>query len=146
VFSFLLNQNFVSNKTLLFLKVALLLSFLSVTTAGCSSFTAGVDRSEQGNQDLTVSHPSTEPDPHTSSPVSSFNVTPTVNATSVDIEDVKIPEQTPFVVQPFSSFHVSRAGNNTDGRSWDTAWNELDQIRWEKVNPGDTILIDGGEY
>jgi len=37
-------------------------------------------------------------------------------------------------------------GDNTNGRSWETAWNELDQIRWDLVNPGDTIIIDGGEY
>lgn len=39
---------------------------------------------------------------------------------------------------------VSKNGNNTDGRSWLTAWNELDRINWSIVQSGDTILIDGG--
>jgi hypothetical protein len=43
-------------------------------------------------------------------------------------------------------FYVSKEGNNTDGKSWETAWNEVDQIRWENVRPGDTIMISGGEY
>ena len=33
---------------------------------------------------------------------------------------------------------------NGDGTSWETAWNELNQIEWNLVNPGDTIWIDGG--
>jgi hypothetical protein len=44
------------------------------------------------------------------------------------------------------AFYISKQGNNTDGKSWNTAWNELDQIRWEDVEPGDTIMIGGGEY
>jgi hypothetical protein len=39
---------------------------------------------------------------------------------------------------------VSRNGNNGDGKSWATAWNELNQINWSVVKPGDTILLDGG--
>ncbi|RME44407.1 MAG: hypothetical protein D6791_13250, partial [Chloroflexi bacterium] len=40
--------------------------------------------------------------------------------------------------------YVSRLGNNRDGRSWATAWNELAQINWAVIRPGDTILLDGG--
>lgn len=43
-----------------------------------------------------------------------------------------------------TTFYVSRLGNNADGTSWDTAWNELDQIDWSVIQPGDMILIDGG--
>ena len=43
-----------------------------------------------------------------------------------------------------TTFYVSRAGSNGDGRSWAAAWNELDQIDWGVIQPGDTILIDGG--
>lgn len=111
-----------SDKTLLFSKVALLLSFLLMTTAGCPATS-----SKQGNETLTVTQPY-------------------ANATPPEITDVPTPEDTPFVIQPFSIFYVSLAGNNADGRSWDTAWNELDQIQWEEVSPGDTILIGGGEY
>ena len=43
-----------------------------------------------------------------------------------------------------TAFYVSKRGNNGDGRSWASAWNELDRINWGAVQPGDTILIDGG--
>jgi hypothetical protein len=42
------------------------------------------------------------------------------------------------------TFYVSRNGNNADGLSWATAWNELSRINWGAVAPGDTILVDGG--
>ena len=42
------------------------------------------------------------------------------------------------------TYYVSRNGNNGDGRSWSSAWNELDQIDWNVIQPGDTIIIDGG--
>jgi hypothetical protein len=41
-------------------------------------------------------------------------------------------------------YYVSKTGNNANGTSWATAWNELDQINWSVIQPGDTILIDGG--
>ncbi len=41
-------------------------------------------------------------------------------------------------------FYVSKAGSNADGTSWATAWNELDRIDWNIVQPGDTVLLDGG--
>jgi hypothetical protein len=44
-----------------------------------------------------------------------------------------------------ATYYISRSGSNTDGRSWATAWNELDQIDWSVVQPGDTLLIDGGQ-
>lgn len=43
-----------------------------------------------------------------------------------------------------TTYYVSKMGSNADGRSWVTAWNELDQINWDVINPGDTILLDGG--
>jgi hypothetical protein len=47
---------------------------------------------------------------------------------------------------PPNRYYVSRFGDNRDGLSWETAWNELDQIDWEVVDPGDTILLDGGRF
>lgn len=44
-----------------------------------------------------------------------------------------------------ASFYVSINGDNTAGTSWGTAWNELDQIDWTLILPGDRIFIDGGE-
>lgn len=40
---------------------------------------------------------------------------------------------------------VSRNGDNTTGQDWAGAWSELNQIRWDLVQQGDTILIDGGD-
>ena len=54
-----------------------------------------------------------------------------------------IPTPTPY---QSVTFYVSPTGKNTNGRSWNTAWNELDQIQWEEISPGDTIVIAGGEY
>src|SRR5215831_18683390 len=44
----------------------------------------------------------------------------------------------------YHTYYVSRNGNNADGLSWATAWNELNQINWSIIQPGDTILLDGG--
>ena len=41
-------------------------------------------------------------------------------------------------------YYVSKNGNNADGKSWATAWNELNQINWPVIQPGNTILLDGG--
>lgn len=41
-------------------------------------------------------------------------------------------------------YYVSKNGSNGDGTTWASAWNELDQIDWDVIEPGDTISIDGG--
>jgi hypothetical protein len=43
-----------------------------------------------------------------------------------------------------TTYYVSRDGDDRGGRSWQHAWNELDQIRWRLVRPGDVVTIDGG--
>jgi hypothetical protein len=48
-----------------------------------------------------------------------------------------------FAATP-TTYYVSKNGSNTGGTSWATAFNELNQINWTLINPGDTILIDGG--
>ena len=50
----------------------------------------------------------------------------------------------PLISKPHDTFYVSKQGDNSDGLSWATAWNELDQINWSIIQPGHTILIDGG--
>jgi hypothetical protein len=45
-----------------------------------------------------------------------------------------------------NTFYVTESGNNTTGTTWATAWNELDQIKWSSVNPGDTVKLAGGTY
>lgn len=51
-------------------------------------------------------------------------------------------------INPTETFFVSRAGDNSDGRTWKTAWNELDQIKWAKLSASKAakirIEIDGG--
>lgn len=42
------------------------------------------------------------------------------------------------------TYYVSKNGNGTNGTSWATAWNELARVNWSVVEPGDTILLDGG--
>lgn len=42
------------------------------------------------------------------------------------------------------TFYVSRNGSNADGRSWTSAWNELDQVDWRQLARGSTLLLDGG--
>jgi hypothetical protein len=54
-----------------------------------------------------------------------------------------VVQRTPVVVRG-KAYYVSKNGNNTDGRSWSTAWNELNQINWSVIKPGDVILLDGG--
>lgn len=53
-----------------------------------------------------------------------------------------------FILKSFAAggqtYYVSRDGNNADGTSWTTAWNDLNQIDWNVINAGDTIKIDGG--
>jgi len=42
-------------------------------------------------------------------------------------------------------FYVSPTGSGEGGRSWKAAFTDLSKIRWDKVQPGDTIFIDGGK-
>lgn len=47
----------------------------------------------------------------------------------------------------YQTFYVSKAAApaaNNDGCSWSHAWNDVDEIDWARVGPGDTIVIDGG--
>lgn len=50
----------------------------------------------------------------------------------------------PLIASGPDTFYVSRLGSNGDGLSWDTAWSDLDQINWQSIQPGNTILLDGG--
>jgi hypothetical protein len=43
-----------------------------------------------------------------------------------------------------ASYYVSPSGSNQNGQSWATAWNELNQINWSVIQPGDVINLDGG--
>ena len=73
-----------------------------------------------------------------------------VNLPTMPQQDVLAGEATdfsaylPLIYKPYDTFYVSKLGNNSDGLSWASAWNELDQIDWSIIQPGHTILIDGG--
>jgi hypothetical protein len=44
-----------------------------------------------------------------------------------------------------ASWYVSKAATGTNqGTSWTNAWNELNQINWNIIQPGDIIYLDGG--
>jgi hypothetical protein len=68
--------------------------------------------------------------------------TPLPTATSTPLSASSSPSATPTAGG--SRYYVSKAGSNADGRSWATAWNELNQIQWASLRPGDTVLLDGG--
>lgn len=67
------------------------------------------------------------------------------NLMSIDKEISYTTPETEQQTQPNTIFFVSRNGNNQDGLSWESAWDELDQIDWSIIKPGDTIYLDGGE-
>jgi hypothetical protein len=50
------------------------------------------------------------------------------------------------VCENATRWYVSLGGDNSDGSSWASAWNELDQIDWGAVGPGDCIDVEGGTY
>lgn len=68
---------------------------------------------------------------------------PIIPTPAPPVEDPAPPVQPPVVSG--NAFYVSKTGNNSDGLSWDSAWNELNQVDWAQFQPGDTLLIDGGE-
>lgn len=70
--------------------------------------------------------------------VASFFLYITVGAAVINLRT----SQT-FASSP-TTWYVSKNGNDSDGASWASAWNELNQIDWNVVHPGDTILLDGG--
>ena len=51
---------------------------------------------------------------------------------------------TPGPTSTGRTWYVSKRGNNAGGTSWASAWNELSAINWTAVQPGDTVLLDGG--
>ncbi len=67
-----------------------------------------------------------------------------VRPTGTETYDSPALSKTALPVAASNTYYVSRTGSNSDGRSWATAWNELDQIIWSVIQPGDTILLDGG--
>jgi len=79
----------------------------------------------------------------------STNQVLTFSQTSQDNQDPDVPNTRPTIAptQPAgNAFYVSRAGNNSDGKTWATAWKDLDQINWSAISPGATIYVGEGTY
>lgn len=77
-------------------------------------------------------------------------IAPIIVPTEPPVQPTEAPPPTVMPILPPEAgagarFYVSKLGSNGDGRSWQTAWNELDQVDWSQFEPGDTLLIDGGE-
>ena len=49
---------------------------------------------------------------------------------------------------PFNStkFYVSKAGDNSDGLTWQTAWTAPDKIKWRNVTPQSQVIIACDDY
>lgn len=46
-----------------------------------------------------------------------------------------------------ANWYVKKGATGTNaGTSWANAWNEMDQISWRSISPGDTIWLAGGTY
>lgn len=43
-------------------------------------------------------------------------------------------------------YFVSKKGTNADGLTWQSAWNEMNQIKWNQLLPGDRVVLDGGAF
>ncbi|MEM7803116.1 MAG: hypothetical protein AAF633_28255, partial [Chloroflexota bacterium] len=83
--------------------------------------------------------PSITPTP-SKTPSPTMTLTPSITPTP---SNTPVPSPTPLSGE---LFYVSPFGDNSDGRSWRSAWSELDQINWDVVEPGATIFLDGGLY
>lgn len=77
----------------------------------------------------------------------SFSIPIPVFASSSKLQndiDLAQFENSSSMIPTAAVYYVSKRGSNQGGTSWQSAWNELNQIDWSVVDPGDTILIDGG--
>lgn len=45
-----------------------------------------------------------------------------------------------------NQYYVSKNGNNSGGTSWDSAWNEFNQVDWKAVGAGGTLYVAAGTY
>ncbi len=70
--------------------------------------------------------------------------TPEPTSTNTPPPATATPEPAAEPITTGNVFYVSKLGNNSDGRSWGTAWNELANINWNSLNAGDVIYVDGG--
>jgi hypothetical protein len=98
-------------------------------------------------QHVTPTELSEMPEPLTPSPQSDDIERGDLGETQDDRDDLLDWRlHLPWIANPPkpATHYVSKTGSNADGRTWATAWSELDQVDWDVVEPGDTILVDGG--
>ncbi len=122
-------------------------------TAGASTQTSTPTQTPTVSASTQTSTPTFSASTQTSTPtrtptvgVSTQTSTPTRTATVVASSLTATPSNptsTPTTLAG-RNFYVSRLGNNADGQTWSTAWNELDQIPWTSLQPGDIVNLDGG--
>jgi hypothetical protein len=143
----------------------LLISILSFAAASCSTPTPGLMITPQAGDADAISHTpaptepeplsaqrplqsypagASDPSPESVYPVPQFDPSDQVLGPIQDGEQVN-PIYLPMI-SLYNRYFVSTKGSNADGRTRATAWNELDQIDWSRINPGDTIEIAGGIY
>ncbi len=111
------------------------------TPAGTATHTPTKTPTSSRTPTLTRT-PSNTPTPSrtpTASPTRTSTRTPTVTRT---------PSHTltasPTPIAGGQAFYVSPSGDNTDGRSWATAWKSPSQINWNAVPAGAVIYLSGG--
>ena len=90
-----------------------------------------------------ASNPPPAPIPPTPVPTEQPTLIPPT-ATPTDLPAPPPPTAVPTDIPVTGVYYVSKNGNNGDGRSWATAWNELNQINWSVIQPGNIIYLDGG--
>lgn len=114
-------------------------SFIPIDTATDTPIVLPTDTSSVVITDTPTSTgvPSDTPSP-TPSPSATSVSTPSVVATSTVLATGTA------VVIAGPVHYVSKLGNNSDGNSWASAWNELASINWSVVRSGDTVVVDGG--
>ncbi|MFZ5910946.1 MAG: choice-of-anchor Q domain-containing protein, partial [Chloroflexota bacterium] len=64
---------------------------------------------------------------------------------NVQASGLSLPEPS-AEMSAHTTYYVSKNGNSQDGLSLETAWNELDQVDWDAIQPGDTIVVREGIY
>ncbi len=103
---------------------------------------------EQSSATATLQATATSVPPMQTATATSVPPTQTTTATSVPPTQTAIATSVPPTPSPSPStgrtFYVSTLGSNGTGQSWSTAWNELSQINWSTLLPGDNVVIDGG--
>jgi hypothetical protein len=73
------------------------------------------------------------------------NAATPADTTAPTLSSIGGSSTTPAIAPTGQVFYVSQGvATSGSGASWASAWKELNNIDWTQVDPGDTIVIDGG--